>query len=50
MSGNIYVGKNIMTEMLAKRFGWKPLCELLIDNPYFEDFNLDMKKWSFDFQ
>jgi deoxyadenosine/deoxycytidine kinase len=50
IAGNIGVGKTTMTDIIAKRFGWKPYYESVIDNPYLEDFYTDMKRWSFNLQ
>lgn len=50
IAGNIGVGKTTMTDIIAKRFGWRPFYESVIDNPYLEDFYADMYKWSFHLQ
>ncbi|MCK9558999.1 MAG: deoxynucleoside kinase, partial [Candidatus Marinimicrobia bacterium] len=39
-----------MTDIIARRFGWRAFYESVIDNPYLEDFYLDMKRWSFNLQ
>jgi len=50
VAGNIGVGKTTFTDILAKRFGWKPFYESVIDNPYLADFYHDMNRWSFHLQ
>jgi len=50
IAGNIGVGKTTMTDIIAKRFGWRAFYESVIDNPYLEDFYADMKRWSFNLQ
>ncbi len=50
VAGNIGTGKTTLTEMLSKRFGWKPHFEAVVDNPYLADFYADMNRWSFPLQ
>ncbi|PIS27386.1 MAG: deoxynucleoside kinase [Candidatus Marinimicrobia bacterium CG08_land_8_20_14_0_20_45_22] len=50
IAGNIGVGKTTMTDIIAKRFGWRAYYESVIDNPYLEDFYENMKRWSFNLQ
>ncbi len=50
IAGNIGVGKTTLTRNLAARLKWKPYYESVIDNPYLNDFYLDMKRWSFNLQ
>jgi deoxyadenosine/deoxycytidine kinase len=50
IAGNIGVGKTTMTDLIARRFGWRAFYESVIDNPYLEDFYQDMKRWSFNLQ
>ena len=50
IAGNIGVGKTTMTDIIAKRFGWTPYYESVVDNPYLEDYYEDMKRWSFNLQ
>jgi deoxyadenosine/deoxycytidine kinase len=42
--------KTTFTDILAKRFGWAPFYESVIDNPYLADFYHDMGRWSFHLQ
>lgn len=49
VAGNIGCGKTSLVEMLSKHFNIKPYYEN-IDNPYLNDFYLDMEKWSFKLQ
>ncbi len=50
IAGNIGAGKSTLVGFLAKRFGVRPLYEPVGDNPYLEDFYLDMKTWAFQSQ
>lgn len=50
IAGNIGVGKTTLTRNLAARLKWKPYYESVIDNPYLNDFYLDMRRWSFNLQ
>ncbi|HTL12995.1 MAG TPA: deoxynucleoside kinase, partial [Bdellovibrionota bacterium] len=38
IAGNIGTGKTTLTELLSKRFSWKPHFEAVTDNPYLADF------------
>ena len=49
VAGNIGSGKSTLTELLAKRFGWKAYFEEEA-NPYIGDFYEDMERWSFNLQ
>ena len=50
IAGNIGVGKTTMTEKISQRLNWNPIYESVIDNPYLEDFYLNMSRWSFNLQ
>ena len=50
IAGNIGVGKTTMTEKISQRLNWDPIYESVIDNPYLEDFYLNMSRWSFNLQ
>lgn len=50
VAGNIGTGKTTLTELLSKRFGWKPHFEAVTNNPYLSDFYKDMDRWSFPLQ
>jgi deoxyadenosine/deoxycytidine kinase len=50
VSGNIASGKTTLTEKLAKHYGWTPLFETVVKNPYLEDFYNNMSKWAFHMQ
>lgn len=50
IAGNIAVGKTTLTNIIANRLGWRSFFESVDDNPYLEDFYLDMKRWSFHLQ
>lgn len=50
IAGNIGVGKTTMTDIIARRFGWRAYYESVIDNPYLEDFYASMNQWSFHLQ
>jgi len=50
IAGNIGAGKSTMVNFLSRRFGLVPLYEPVDDNPYIEDFYLDMERWAFNSQ
>ena len=37
IAGNIGVGKTTFTEIVSRKFGWKPYYESVIKNPYLSD-------------
>ena len=50
IAGNIGVGKTTLCKMLGKHYSWKPSFEAVDNNPYLNDFYLDMQRWSFNLQ
>jgi deoxyadenosine/deoxycytidine kinase len=50
VAGNIGAGKTTLTRLLAKQFKWQPHFEDVVDNPYLDDFYLQMERWSFNLQ
>jgi deoxyadenosine/deoxycytidine kinase len=50
IAGNIGVGKTTFTKNLAKKYGWLEYYESVIDNPYLDDFYINMNRWSFNLQ
>jgi deoxyadenosine/deoxycytidine kinase len=50
IAGNIGSGKSTLTKLIAEKFLWTPYYESVADNPYLEDFYIDMKRWSFNLQ
>ena len=50
IAGNIGVGKTTLCKMLAKKYSWNPSFEAVDNNPYLNDFYLDMQRWSFNLQ
>ena len=50
IAGNIGCGKTTLTKMLASRYNWTPRFEPVDNNPYLEDYYLDMSRWSFHLQ
>lgn len=50
VAGNIGAGKTTLTRLLAKHYKWTPHFEDVLENPYLEDFYLDMERWSFNLQ
>ena len=50
VAGNIGSGKTTLTRQLSKHFGWDAHFEDIDDNPYLNDFYLDMQRWSFNLQ
>ncbi len=50
IAGNIGAGKTTLTELLSKYFKWEAQYEDVLENPYLEDFYIDMSRWSFNLQ
>ncbi len=50
IAGNIGVGKTTLCKMLGKHYSWSPSFEAVDNNPYLNDFYLDMQRWSFNLQ
>ena len=50
VAGNIGVGKSTFTGIVGKHFELEEYYESVIDNPYLEDFYVDMGRWSFNLQ
>jgi deoxyadenosine/deoxycytidine kinase len=50
LAGNIGAGKSTLVSLLADRLGFQPFYEPVAENPYLEDFYLDMEKWAFHSQ
>lgn len=50
IAGNIGSGKTVLTEKLAKHYGWKAMYEAVDKNPYLRDFYYDMPRWAFHLQ
>lgn len=50
VAGNIGSGKTTLTRQLSKHFSWDAHFEDIDDNPYLNDFYLDMQRWSFNLQ
>lgn len=50
VSGNIGVGKTTLVGYLCERYGLKPVFEPFADNPYLDDFYVDMQRWAFHSQ
>ncbi len=50
VAGNIGVGKTTLTGLLAKNFNWEPHYESVDNNPYLDDFYMDMQRWAFNLQ
>lgn len=50
IAGNIGVGKTTFCKLLAKHYNWSPSFESVDNNPYLNDFYLDMQRWSFNLQ
>jgi broad-specificity NMP kinase len=48
IAGNIGSGKTTLTSLLAKHYKWHAHYEDADDNPYLNDFNEDMQRWSFN--
>jgi len=50
IAGNIGVGKTTLCKLLAKHYKWSPSFESVDNNPYLNDFYLNMQRWSFNLQ
>lgn len=50
IAGNIGAGKTSLTEFLCTRYGFEPVYEPYMANPYLDDFYGDMKQWAFHSQ
>ncbi len=50
VSGNIGAGKSTLTQRLADHYGYRAELESVRDNPYLDDFYLDMPRWAFPLQ
>ena len=50
VAGNIGVGKSSMVEFLREQYGFEPIYEPFMNNPYLDDFYKDMKSWGFHSQ
>lgn len=50
VAGNIGAGKTSLAELLSKHYGWEAHFEVVIDNPYLDDFYNHMERWSFNLQ
>jgi len=50
VAGNIGTGKTSLTERIGSRLGWRTAYESVSDNPYLQDFYMDMRSWSFHLQ
>lgn len=50
VAGNIGAGKTSLVRYLATEYGFQPVYEPFADNPYLDDFYVDMKAWSFHSQ
>jgi deoxyadenosine/deoxycytidine kinase len=50
IAGNIGSGKSSLTKLLSDRYALTPIFEAVDENPYLEDFYLDMKRFAFHSQ
>ncbi len=50
VAGNIGSGKTTLTRQLSKHFAWDAHYEDIDDNPYLNDFYMDMQRWAFNLQ
>ena len=50
IAGNIGAGKTTLTQLLAKHYKWEAQLEDVVDNPYLDDFDNQMERWSFNLQ
>jgi len=50
VAGNMGVGKTSLVRFLHDKYGIEPVYEPYMDNPYLDDFYVDMKAWGFHSQ
>ena len=50
VTGNMGVGKSSMVEFLGQQYGFEPIYEPFMNNPYLDDFYKDMGAWGFHSQ
>ena len=50
IAGNIGAGKSSLVEFLKARYGFEPIYEPFMDNPYLDDFYADMRAHAFHSQ
>ena len=50
IAGTMGAGKSSLVEFLHLRYGFEPIYEPFMANPYLDDFYKDMKRWSFQSQ
>ena len=50
VAGNMGVGKTSLVQFLCHRYGFEPVYEPYMNNPYLDDFYKDMKSWGFHSQ
>jgi deoxyadenosine/deoxycytidine kinase len=50
VAGNMGVGKTSLVQFLEQRYGFEPVYEPFMDNPYLDDFYTDMKSWAYHSQ
>jgi len=50
VAGNMGVGKTSLVQFLQHQYGFEPVYEPFMDNPYLDDFYTDMKSWAYHSQ
>ena len=50
IAGNMGAGKTSMVTFLQQTYGFEPIYEPFMDNPYLDDFYKDMRTWAFHSQ
>lgn len=50
VAGNMGVGKTSLVQFLQHQYGFEPVYEPFMDNPYLDDFYKDMKSWAYHSQ
>ncbi len=50
VEGVIGVGKTTLVRMLSKRFGIRPILEIVEENPFLANFYVDRERWAFQTQ
>ena len=50
IAGNIGSGKTTLTKMLSKHYGWKQYLEPVAENPYIDDYYMDLLRCSLNME
>ena len=50
IAGNMGVGKTTLVDFLSQTYGFEPVYEPYMNNPYLDDFYKEMERWGFQSQ